>query len=109
MTKPLNKNNNDDSMNNSFSVRANYSNKINNVPSKIKSQVDADKKIYGLLKKNQNQNEIKDFKNSFNNLNDNDKLNSKRKTAKNLDIENSISSKFFNQKTEEEKEEEEKN
>ena len=52
MTKPLNKNNNDDSMNNSFSVRANYSNKINNVPSKIKSQVDADKKIYGLLKKN---------------------------------------------------------
>ena len=57
MTKPLNKNNNDDSMNNSFSVRANYSNKINNVPSKIKSQVDADKKIYGLLKKNQNQNQ----------------------------------------------------
>ena len=56
MTKALNKNNNDDSMNNSFSVRANYSNKINNVPSKIKSQVDADKKIYGLLKKNQNQN-----------------------------------------------------
>ena len=55
MTKPLNKMNNDDSMNNSFSVRANYSNKINNVPSKIKSQVDADKKIYGLLKKNQNQ------------------------------------------------------
>ena len=54
MTKPLNnKMNNDDSMNNSFSVRANYSNKINNVPSKIKSQVDADKKIYGLLKKNQ--------------------------------------------------------
>ena len=49
MTKALNKNNNDDSMNNSFSVRANYSNKINNVPSKIKSQVDADKKIYGLL------------------------------------------------------------
>ena len=57
MTKALNKNNNDDSMNNSFSVRANYSNKINNVPSKIKSQVDADKKIYGLLKKNQNQNQ----------------------------------------------------
>ena len=57
MTKLLNKNNNDDSMNNSFSVRANYSNKINNVPSKIKSQVDADKKIYGLLKKNQNQNQ----------------------------------------------------
>ena len=56
-----------------------------------------------------NQNGIIDFKNSFNNLNDNDKLNSKRKTAKNLDIENSISSKFFNQKTEEEKEEEEKN
>ena len=54
MTKPLNnKMNNDDSMNNSFSVRANYSNKINNVPSKIKSQVEADKKIYGLLKKNQ--------------------------------------------------------
>ena len=54
MTKPLNnKMNNDDSMNNSFSVRANYSNKINNIPSKIKSQVDADKKIYGLLKKNQ--------------------------------------------------------
>ena len=52
MTKPLNKGNNDDSMNNSFSIRANYSNKINNVPSKIKSQVDADKKIYGLLKKN---------------------------------------------------------
>ena len=55
MTKPLNKMNNDDWMNNSFSVRANYSNKINNVPSKIKSQVEADKKIYGLLKKNQNQ------------------------------------------------------
>ena len=50
---PLNKMNNDDSMNNSFSIRANYSNKINNVPSKIKSQVDADKRIYGLLKKNQ--------------------------------------------------------
>ena len=30
MTKPLNKNNNDDSMNNSFSVRANYSNSIIN-------------------------------------------------------------------------------
>ena len=53
MNKPLNSINNDDSMNNSFSIRANYSNKINNVPSKIKSQVDADKKIYGLLKKNQ--------------------------------------------------------
>ena len=55
MTKPLNKMNNDDPMNNSFSIRANYSNKINNVPSKIKSQVDADKKIYGLLKNNKNQ------------------------------------------------------
>ena len=55
MTKPLNKTNNDDPMNNSFSIRANYSNKINNVPSKIKSQVDADKKIYGLLKNNKNQ------------------------------------------------------
>ena len=53
LNKPLNKMNNDDSMNNSFSIRANYSNKINNVPSKIKSQVEADKKIYGLLKKNQ--------------------------------------------------------
>ena len=53
MNKPLNKMNNDDSMNNSFSIRNNYSNKINNVPSKIKSQVEADKKIYGLLKKNQ--------------------------------------------------------
>ena len=53
MNKPLNKINNDDSMNNSFSIRNNYSNKINNVPSKIKSQVEADKKIYGLLKKNQ--------------------------------------------------------
>ena len=53
MNKPLNSINKDDSMNNSFSIRANYSNKINNVPSKIKSQVDADKKIYGLLKKNQ--------------------------------------------------------
>ena len=61
MTKALNKNNNDDSMNNSFSVRANYSNKINNVPSKIKSQVDADKKIYGLLKKNQNQNQVNKY------------------------------------------------
>ena len=55
MTKPLNKMNNDDPMNNSFSIRVNYSNKINNVPSKIKSQVDADKKIYGLLKNNKNQ------------------------------------------------------
>lgn len=53
VNKPLNKMNNDDSMNNSFSIRANYSTKINNVPSKIKSQVEADKKIYGLLKKNQ--------------------------------------------------------
>ena len=53
MNKPLNSINNDDSMNNSFSIRATYSNKINNVPSKIKSQVDADKKIYGFLKKNQ--------------------------------------------------------
>ena len=56
LNKPLNNkgnNNFDNSFNNSFSVRQNYSNKINNVPSKIKSQVDADKKIYGLLKKNQ--------------------------------------------------------
>ena len=57
LNKPLNNrgNNNyeNESFNNSFSVRQNYSNKINNVPSKIKSQVDADKKIYGLLKKNQ--------------------------------------------------------
>ena len=53
MNKPLNKMNNDNSMNNSFSIRNNYSNKINNVPSKIISQIEADKKIYGLLKKNQ--------------------------------------------------------
>ena len=52
INKPLQGKSNNDSMNNSFSIRNNYSNKINNVPSKIKSQVDADKKIYGLLKKN---------------------------------------------------------
>ena len=53
INKPLQGQSNNDSMNNSFSIRNNYSNKINNVPSKIKSQVEADKKIYGLLKKNQ--------------------------------------------------------
>ena len=52
LNKPLQGQSNNDSMNSSFSVRNNYSNKINNIPSKIKSQVDADKKIYGLLKKN---------------------------------------------------------
>ena len=52
INKPLQGQSNNDSMNNSFSKRNNYSNKINNIPSKIKSQVDADKKIYGLLKKN---------------------------------------------------------
>ena len=53
INKPLQGQSNNDSMNSSFSVRNNYSNKINNIPSKIKSQVQADKKIYGLLKKNQ--------------------------------------------------------
>ena len=53
INKPLQGQSNTDSMNSSFSVRNNYSNKINNVSSKIKSQVEADKKIYGLLKKNQ--------------------------------------------------------
>ena len=53
INKPLQGQSNNDSMNSSFSVRNNYSNKINNIPSKIKSQVEADKKIYGLLKKNQ--------------------------------------------------------
>ena len=52
LTKPLQGQSNNDSINSSFSVRNNYSNKINNVPSKIKSQVEADKKIYGLMKKN---------------------------------------------------------
>ncbi len=52
LNKPLQGQSNNDSMNSSFSVRNNYSNKINNVPSKIKSQVEADKKIYGLMKKN---------------------------------------------------------
>ena len=53
ITKPLQgKKSNNDSMNSSFSVRGNYSNKINNVSSKIKSQVDADKKIHGMLRKN---------------------------------------------------------
>jgi len=53
LNKPLQGQSYNDSMNSSFSIRNNYSNKINNVPSKIKSQVDADKKIYGLMKKNQ--------------------------------------------------------
>ena len=53
INKPLQGQSNNDSMNSSFSIRNNYSNKINNIPSKIKSQVEADKKIYGLLKKNQ--------------------------------------------------------
>jgi hypothetical protein len=53
INKPLQGQSNNDSMNSSFSVRNNYSSKINNIPSKIKSQVEADKKIYGLLKKNQ--------------------------------------------------------
>ena len=53
INKPLQGQSNNDSLNSSFSVRNNYSNKINNVSSKIKSQVEADKKIYGLLKKNQ--------------------------------------------------------
>ena len=52
LNKPLQGQSNNDSMNSSFSVRNNYSNKINNIPSKIKSQVEADKKIYGLMKKN---------------------------------------------------------
>ena len=52
INKPLQGQSNNNSMNSSFSVRNTYSNKINNIPSKIKSQVDADKKIYGLLKKN---------------------------------------------------------
>ena len=52
LNKPLQGQSNNDSMNSSFSLRNNYSNKINNIPSKIKSQIDADKKIYGLLKKN---------------------------------------------------------
>ena len=53
INKPLQGQSNNNSLNSSFSVRNNYSNKINNIPSKIKSQVEADKKIYGLLKKNQ--------------------------------------------------------
>ena len=53
INKPLQGQSGNDSFNNSFSARMNYSNKINNVPSKIKSQVEADKKIYGLMKKNQ--------------------------------------------------------
>ena len=56
INKPLQGQSNTDSMNSSFSVRNNYSNKINNISSKIKSQVEADKKIYGLLKKNQGAN-----------------------------------------------------
>ena len=52
INKPLQGQSNNNSLNSSFSVRNTYSNKINNIPSKIKSQVDADKKIYGLLKKN---------------------------------------------------------
>ena len=53
ITKPLQgKKSNNDSMNSSFSARGNYSSKINNMSSKIKSQVDADKKIHGMLKKN---------------------------------------------------------
>ena len=53
INKPLQgKKSNNDSMNSSFSARGNYSSKINNMSSKIKSQVDADKKIHGMLKKN---------------------------------------------------------
>ena len=37
-------------MNSSFSVRNKYSNKINNIPSKIKSKVDTDKKIWSIEK-----------------------------------------------------------
>jgi hypothetical protein len=39
INKPLQGQSNNDSMNSSFSVRNNYSSKINNIPSKIKSQV----------------------------------------------------------------------
>ena len=55
-----------------------------------------------------NMNGIIDFKNSIIEMNINNILNSKRKTTKNLDLQNNLSSKFSQLKKEEEEEKEEK-
>jgi len=55
-----------------------------------------------------NVNGIIDFKNSIIEMNINNILNSKRKTTKNLDLQNNLSSKFSQLKKEEEEEKEEK-